>query len=303
LLDHEEATKALRLLTATEDYWTQQHISNVELRRWLETALAAAPGAPATDRALAYWILASMSAQLGHGAEAGMYAEQALIAAQASGDHHLIGVTQYIVGVAWEIRGDFERAAAAYAESIPFFRAAGSESFAWFAQADVADKQILRGDLESGVPMLDQALTHLRQTSSDWFVVITIGLRGFVALRQGNLPGAVHSFTETIDLARALQQTRSLLSGVTGLAGVALALGQAERAARLLGAVEAARDTLGLALIHNANHAARVATDIHVALEPAVYERAREMGRMVPLEEAVAEALAIADEVLTEAKG
>jgi predicted ATPase/class 3 adenylate cyclase len=303
LLDHEEATKALRLLTATEDYWTQRHTSNVELRRWLETALAAAPGAPATDRALAHWILASMSAQLGHGEEAGVYAQHSLMAAQESRDPHLLGLAQYMVGVAWDFRGDFDRAAAAYAEAIPFFRAAGSEAFAWFAQADLADKRILQGDLEGGVPMLDEAFVRLHQTSSDWFVVITIPQRGFAALRQGDLPGAARWFTEAIDRARHLQQTRALLSAVTGLAGVALALDQAERAARLLGAVEAAREAVGTVHIHHPHHAARVAVDTRAALEPAAYERAWETGRLLPVQEAVIEALAVADEVLVGAKG
>ncbi len=61
LLDHGEATQVLRLLAATEDYWTQQHTSNAELHRWLETALAAAPDAPAADRALAHWLLTLMN--------------------------------------------------------------------------------------------------------------------------------------------------------------------------------------------------------------------------------------------------
>lgn len=303
LLDHGEATKVLRLLTATEDYWTQQHFSNVELRGWLETALAAAPDAPATDRALAHWFLASMSAQLGQGEEAGVYAQQALMAAQESSDPHLLGLAQYIVGVAWDYRGDLDRAAAAYAEAIPFFRAAASEAFAWFAQADLADKLVLQGDLEAGVPLLDEAAVRLRQTSADWFVVIAIAQRGFAALRQGDLPGAARWFSETIDLARHLQQTRALLSGVTGLAGLALALDQAERAARLLGAVEAAGEVVGTQHIHNPHHAARVAADTRAALKPAAYERAWSAGRQVPLEEAVAEALAVAGEVLTEVKG
>jgi hypothetical protein len=91
---------------------------------------------------------------------------------------------------------------------------------------------VLQGDLEAGAPMLDDAFERLRQTSSDWFVVITIAQRGFTALRQGVLLAAALRFTETIDLGRHLHQTRALLSSVTGLAGVALALGQAERVAR-----------------------------------------------------------------------
>jgi hypothetical protein len=90
---------------------------------------------------------------------------------------------------------------------------------------------------------------------------------------------------------------------VTGLAGVALALGQAERAALLLGAVEAAREAMGLGQIHNVQHASRITAQTRAALDAAACKRAWSVGRMVPLEDAVAEALAIADEVLTGVKG
>ena len=113
--------------------------------------------------------------------------------------------------------------------------------------------------------MLDDAFVRLRWTSSDWFVVIITGQRGFAALRQGDLPGAARWFSETIDRARHLQQTRALLSAVSGLAEVALALGQAERAARLLGAVDAAREALALMQIDNVHHVERIAAETHAA--------------------------------------
>src|SRR5215212_6289537 len=105
LLDHGEATRVLRLLAATEDYWTQQHTSNGELHQWLETALADAPHAPPADRALAHWLLTLMNGVRGHGEAAGVHAQQALIAAQAAGEPHLLGVAQYAVGLAWDFRG------------------------------------------------------------------------------------------------------------------------------------------------------------------------------------------------------
>ena len=257
LLDHGEATPVLRLLAATEDYWTQRHLGNAELRRWLKTALAAAPDAPASDRALAHWLLASW----GHSADADEHAQHMFIAAQESGEPFLLALGHYAVGRAWDSRGDLDRAAAAYAEAISLLRSGGYEAHACVYQAYLATTLVLRGDLDAGVPMLDEALTRLREISSDWFVVLVIAQRGHAALRQGDLPGAARWFTETIDLARTLQHTATLLSAVTGLAGVALALGQAERAARLLGAVEAAREALGLAQIHNAHHAERITAD------------------------------------------
>jgi predicted ATPase len=261
LLDQGEAIHVLRLLAATEDYWTQRHSSDAGLQRWLERALDAARDAPASDRALAHWLLALMNGIRGHGEEARVHAEQGLLAAQAAGDLHLLGLTHYAVGMAWDFCGDLDRAAAAYRDAIPLRRAAGSEASAWYVQAALADKLVLQGDLAAGVPMLDEALQRLRQVSSEWFIVTVVVERGQAALLQGDLPGAAQWFAETIDLARPLQHMRSLLSAVTGLAGLALVLGQAERAARLLGAVEVAQESLGVGQISLAHYAKRVTAD------------------------------------------
>jgi hypothetical protein len=50
LLARGDAARALRLLVAAEDYWTQRHLTDAELHAWLPTALVAAPDAPARDR-------------------------------------------------------------------------------------------------------------------------------------------------------------------------------------------------------------------------------------------------------------
>ena len=84
---------------------------------------------------------------------------------------------------------------------------------------------------------------------------------------------------------------------MVGLAGVALALQQAERAARLLGAVEAARERAGVVHIVGTIHVERIELAIRAAVDPAAFQRVRLAGRSLTLEEAVAEARTIADEV------
>jgi hypothetical protein len=149
--------------------------------------------------------------------------------------------------------------------------------------------------------MLDEALLHLRQVSSEWFIVTVVVERGQAALLQGDLPGAVRWFAETIDLARPLQHMRSLLSAVTGLAGIALVLGQAERAARLLGAVEAAQENLGVGQISLAHYAKRITATTCAALDAPTFARAWLGGRRLALADAVAEALTVANDVALKA--
>jgi non-specific serine/threonine protein kinase len=303
LLAQGEVTRALRLVVAAEDFWTQRHLTDAELHRWLETALAAVPAAPARDRALAHWVLASTHGTQGHDEAALHHAQELLDAAEELGDPAALGFAHLGLAYRWEGHGDVARAAAAYAEATRTWRTAGiHEVFAWAAQAGLADNLILQGDLEAGVPMLEEALGHLRQSDPPWFIMGIISLRGYVALLQGDLPSAARLFAESIDGSRNLHLPQSLLEAMVGLAGVRLALGQAPQAARLLGAIEAARDVVGILRVDNWLHAERITAETRAALAPAAFEQAWETGRLVPLEEAVAEALAVADGVLAQVK-
>ena len=224
-----------------------------------------------------------------------------LATAEELGDPVGLGFAHLALALVWEDRGDIDRAAAAYAEAIPLWqdnRRHGGQSLV--TQAELADKLVLQGDLEAGVPMLEDALTRLRRADPPWFVVHVINLRGHAALLQDDLRLAARLFAEAIERARGFQHAQSLLGAMAGLAGVALARGQAERAARLLGAVEAARATVGMRRRDNWLHAERITADTRAALPAAAFEQAWAAGRAVPLEEAVTEALTMADEAATD---
>ena len=129
------------------------------------------------------------------------------------------------------------------------------------------DRLILLGDLDAGLPMVEDALRRLRGlTHRPWYTVIVILLGGYAALQQRDLPRATRLFAEALDSSRDLLNLPSLLSAKVGLAGVALARGQAERAARLLGANEAARDAMGIKRVTNWLHAERITADVRAAL-------------------------------------
>ena len=149
--------------------------------------------------------------------------------------------------------------------------------------------------------MLDEALARLRQLRTDWLITLVLNQRGHAALAERDHRRAASCFTESITVARASQQTRAIRGAVHGLAGVALAQGQAERAARLLGAVEAAREALGMGQISQKHHGERITADTRAALNAADFAAAWSAGRLLTFEEAVNEAIAIADQVVTAA--
>ena len=122
--------------------------------------------------------------------------------------------------------------------------------------------------------MLEEALTRLRQTDPHWWIVLVIILRGHAALRQGDLARAAGLFAEGVTDAKGLHHTPALLGAMAGLAGVALVRGQAERAARLLGAIEAERESVGIEHIRSWLHAEKIAKNTDAALEAAAFEQA-----------------------------
>jgi predicted ATPase/DNA-binding XRE family transcriptional regulator len=292
-----EATQAVRLLAAAEDFWTQRHLSDAELHRWLAAALAAAPDAPARDRALAHYLLSITNRLLGHDEAALHHAQRLLEAATEAADPAGLGFAHMALGFVWENRGDLAQAAAAYAEAIPLRRMAdGYDGYALHAQAGLANTLILQGDLAAGVPLLEDALLRLRQLPDPpWFIVDVNNLRGFAALLQDDVLLAARLFAESLERARSLHLTMMRLGAVAGLAGVALAHGQAGRSARLLGAVEAARKSVGMKYL--TWHSDRIRAQTRAALPAAAFEEAWSAGGAMPLEEAITEALVLADEL------
>jgi predicted ATPase len=156
-------------------------------------------------------------------------------------------------------QGQVERAAAQYAEAIELFRAAGSELGLRDMQAGLAATRYLSGDL----------------------------------------PGAASLYMESLQRSHALHFWAIVVSSLLGLAGVAVEVGHPEVGARLLGVTEGFSARLGATLfirddpVHD-----RVLTTLRLALGEERFAAAREIGRGLSIEAAIAEARPVAETVM-----
>jgi hypothetical protein len=125
-------------------------------------------------------------------------------------------------------------------------------------------------------------------------IAVTLGERAHAARLQGDQVLAARMFAESIAVAAEIGHERVLLGAVAGLAGVALALGQPERAVRILSAVEAAGKSSGVGRIAHAAHTARILAEVRTRLPEPVFVAAWDEGRQLSFADAVAEARAIA---------
>ena len=136
-------------------------------------------------------------------------------------------------------------------------------------------------------------------------VSMTLGQRGHAALAQGEIPLAARFFAESIARGTG-RPTRTRRSSAQSPDWQALRWRRTRptRAARLLGATEAGRESRGVERVTHALHAERMTASTRASLPGAdAFEQAWSAGRLLTVEEAVSEALALADEVAAGANG
>jgi predicted ATPase/DNA-binding CsgD family transcriptional regulator len=292
-LRQDNAAAALRLCAATEEYWVRRR-NYAEVRGWVQEALTLAPDAPASDRGLARFIQVYAAMVLNDLDVAASVASEALTEASASDDPLQLGLAYTNLAVVREHRGEGELSVAAYTEALRLFREAGHSYWVAGAQIELGDRLSWCGDLAAAVPLLDEALAMLRQAGDSWSLTMGFGQRAFAALAQGDSTSAAGLFTEGLDAALADEMERCALGAVAGLAGVALARGEAGRAARLLSAVEAGQQRLGVGRIAHAMHVERLTSEVRARLTEPAFGAAWDEGRILSFADAVTEARAIA---------
>jgi predicted ATPase/DNA-binding CsgD family transcriptional regulator/transcriptional regulator with XRE-family HTH domain len=293
----DEPTNVLRLLSAISGYWFVRPYG-AEVRRWLEPALQAAPDAPIAVRVEALHVAAITTSFLGDAPAAVAYAEAEVALARELGDPLPLGRAHYDVGLAWAFSGDVARAAVAYEEAVSLLRTTGVPLWEALALAELGDTRLMMGDVAEAVPLLDEALALHRRSQFPVRIAVTLGERAHAARMQGDQALASRLFIESMTVAMEIGSERFLLGAVAGLAGVALALGQPERAARLLGAVEAAGKTSGGGRIAHAAHTACILAEVRASLPEPVFVAAWEEGWALPFADARADAMALAASTL-----
>ena len=288
------AEDVLRLLGSIDDYWIETGRPYVaQVRPWLESALAAAPGPPSAVRATALHVAVHLAIHRGDFPGAVARADDALDVGRALDDPFFLGRAHFDRGVVSEFTGDAVSAAASYAESVPLLREARPTTYVPMAIGFLGDMRLWSGDAAAAIPLLDEALALHRQAGYTRGIAVTLGQRAYAAGAQGDQPLAARLFVESLAAAEANGLERIVLGAVAGLAGVALALGESARAARLLGGIEAARVAKGTGPPAHNHYVERTVAEARARLGEEAFAAAWDAGGAWSLEEALGDARSI----------
>ena len=226
--------------------------------------------------------------------------EQALRHYQAAGDE--AGAAWVLVGLgnAAGDQGDPGRATKWYSEALRLYRRLGDQARMVIALLNLGSMAQVQGQLDQATVLLKEALALARQIGDIQGMAAAADDLGEVAQAQGNVPLAASFFQDS--LRHWEHMARHFLPEVlVHLAGLAAQSARPEPATRLLGAAMALHDSLGTrpAPIDQPLYD-QVRAVAQGGLDPTFFTAAWETGQALSLEDAVADALTIADELANE---
>jgi tetratricopeptide (TPR) repeat protein len=280
-------------------WYYRSHLS--EGRSWLERALATGEPRAGPARAKGLMGLGTIAHFAGDDEAAVAAVAQGLALWRETGDDFGTAYSLTVLGIVAEDRGDYDGAAERFREALDLFR----------RLADTVDEAIVlyhlavvafgRGDLREADVRCEESLALSRTLDDPWSVAMALGQRGLVAYARGDDGAAASLVRESLSLFAGLGSTRAIADCLAKVATLAAHGGRAEEAARLFAASDALMRTVGA---------------VHTLPERTIYDRARavaqnrldestfahavEAGDTLPVDRAVADALALAENLAGE---
>jgi tetratricopeptide (TPR) repeat protein len=249
------------------------------------------------------------------------------------GDEAGLALSVYEQGVTAYSRRDYARAAALEEAGLALLRAQGNQRFVADALGALGYCYRQQGNLERARSLTTESLAILRELGDRWGIAWTSRSLAHLLRSLGDLEQAEQLYQQSIMLFRDMARTREVSFGLVGLgdvalarndlraaaswyaaglstfqqhgrvsgypwllekiAGLAVARGRGRRAARLLGAADALRESVGEPLppADRADYYERQLLTVRSQLSEEVFAAAWEQGRALTPEQAIAEAL------------
>jgi predicted ATPase/DNA-binding SARP family transcriptional activator len=285
----------VRLAVALRKFWLERG-DLAEGRAWLERALAACPTGALRMKALEG--AAFLVRRQGDNGRAKLLAEERLALARELDDDHAIAASFHQLGLLAADEGEHERARALYEEAVRLGRHTGHGSLAlWIT--DLGSLARWQGDPARASALLEEALALHREADDEAGIAYALDELALVALREGQSREARALLAESLRLMQTAGATNLIVMAALDSHAAAIAAdGGGEEAARLLGAAEALRQSMGIRPLFQEkiesprNLAVAAARD---QLGDDAFAEAFADGRTLSFEQAVALALASHD--------
>ncbi|MEA2514462.1 MAG: hypothetical protein QOJ59_3949, partial [Thermomicrobiales bacterium] len=292
--ERDDTTTFLRLAVALQSHWTMRGRA-AEGRAWLDRALAVCETAPLPLRAAVVRAAGWIARHQGDYARAEELGERGLALSREHGDPLAVAHALTLLGWVADEQGQFARARTYHEEALAWGRRLPDPAWSAWSMRSIGKQAFTGGDNETAERWLEQALALFRREGLHYGAAVALHNLGEIALSRGEHARAAVLRREWLDQDWDATGLRFCLEA---LANVAVASGEMKHAARLLGAAEAHRARLGVALMPRqvAGYERNVA-DARNALGEPVFAAAWAEGRRLSADEARAEAFRVIDAI------
>jgi tetratricopeptide (TPR) repeat protein len=259
-------------------------------------ALARASGDREAEAGFLYQ-LGRVVMEMGEDATARTLLEQSQVLHRAGGDKIGGAGCLYQLGRLALKAGDYLQARARFMESLQLHRESGTTDGTGWVLNSLGEVARFLGDYGPAAGYYEESLHRFRTLGNKRGVATLLHNLGYVAQAQGDLRRAATLFGEALALGQEMSSRRMIAECLTGLGGVVARRGQAAPAARIFGAAAALFAAVGTSLAPADEHEYTHSRDLAcAALDPAAWAAAWAAGQALPLEQAIAEALELADD-------
>lgn len=290
-VEAEEAGLGLRLASSLwEFWWVRGHLA--EGRRWLDDALYRGKSEPPELRARALHAAASLATRQGAYGRAAELSEQSLALWEELGDVSGTARSLLSLGTVAAEQGDQERAISLSERAAELYRESGDRRGHALAVSNLGGIALERGEYAKAASLSEQAYGLFETLEDSEGMAFALVNQGFAALSEHEHERAIALLRQALRVLAELEFRDVIGYCFEGLAAVLAFIGQADSAARLLGAAEALRESLGvdLAPAERETHE-ETAAAVRQALGEEQFSAAWRLGRELPLAEAIAYAL------------
>jgi predicted ATPase/DNA-binding SARP family transcriptional activator len=290
--DSGEPGLGLRLSAALWEYWWVRGGLG-EGRSRLDEALKLGPDEAAELRARALHSAASLATRQGDYERGAELSEQSLALWEELGDESGIARSLLSLGTVAAEQADHERAIDLSERAAELYRTTGDERGHALAISNLGGIALEQGDYARAAALSAQAYGLFETLEDSEGMAFALVNQGFAALSEQNHARAVQLLREALRRLAELEFKDIIGYCFEGLAAVLAFTGEGEAAARLLGAAEALRQSLGvdLAPAERATHE-ETAAAVRDAVGEERFSAAWRQGRALSLDEAIAYALA-----------
>src|SRR5579863_3753223 len=239
--------------------------------------------------ASALQVLGSVAREQGRYARAVELHAESLAVAEAAGDRWAVASAHsYLAFVSW-LQRDFDRANAEAGTALAMFRQLGDVEGAAWSLISLGTAARYQGEVERAGALLAESRTLSEGIGFREGIAWCCEQLGLLAAVDGD-PAAITLLRRSLELHSELRDRWRMSSVFEDLAAIALVLGRAPAAARLLGAAEALRETIGtvIAPCERPQHV-QTAAGVRAALGEEAFAAARQQGLLATMDELTAD--------------